>query len=121
MLKEFKEFINKGNVLGLGVAVVMAGAFGAVVKALVDNLIMPLVGALTAGIDFSKLQITIAGVTFMIGNFINAVITFFIVSFVMFIIVKAYNKTQKPKEEAPAAPSKEEVLLTEIRDLLKNK
>lgn len=121
MLKEFKEFINKGNVISLSVAVVMGGAFNAIVTALVDNLIMPLVGALTAGVNFSTLEVTVAGVTFMIGNVINAIITFIIISFVLFLIVKAYNKTQKPKEVAPAAPSNEEVLLTEIRDLLKTK
>lgn len=119
MLKEFKDFINKGNVISLGVALVMGSAFTAVVNSLVENLIMPLVGALTAGVDFSTLEVTVAGVTFMIGNFITAVITFIIVSFVVFLLVKAYNKTQRPAEEEVVAPSNEELLLMEIRDLLK--
>lgn len=121
MLKEFKDFINKGNVIDLAVAVVMATAFGAVVNTFVENIIMPIVGALTAGIDFSKLSVTIAGVEFVIGVFITAVINFLIISFVMFLIVKAFNKFKKKEEAAPEAPSNEEVLLTEIRDLLRNK
>ena len=119
MLKEFKDFIAKGNVIDLAVAVVMATAFGAVVNTFVENIIMPIVGALTAGIDFSKLTVTIAGVEFVIGVFITAVINFIIIAFVMFLVVKASNKFKKAEEVEEAAPTNEELLLMEIRDLLK--
>ena len=98
MLKEFKDFIAKGNVIDLGIAVVMGAAFSAVVKALVENLIMPIIGALTAGVDFSQLVVKIAGVEFTIGVFITAVINFLIIAFVMFLIVKAVNKFKKAEE-----------------------
>lgn len=121
MFKGFKDFIAKGNVIDLGVAVVMASAFGAVVTTLVENILMPIIGALTAGVDFSELTLTIAGVELGIGVFLNALITFIIVAFVMYLIVKAVSKVKKPAVVEEAAPSKEEVLLTEIRDILKRK
>lgn len=124
MLKEFKDFIAKGNVVDMGVAVVIGAAFGAIVTALVDNILMPLIGALTAGVNFSAIVVNVAGVELGVGIFINALIKFIIIAFCMFLIVKAVNKLRRPKpEEAgkpePPAPSKEEILLTEIRDLLK--
>jgi large conductance mechanosensitive channel len=143
MFKEFKEFISKGNVIDLAVGLIMATYFGAIVKSLVDDILMPPIGKLLGGVDFSQLKIIIqkpiAAVTdakgnisiaevpevsLMYGNFINTVITFIIVAFSIFLVVKAYNKIKKKKEEAPAKPTeptKEELLLTEIRDLLKNK
>lgn len=132
MLKEFKEFITGGNVIEFAVAVIMAGAIGAVVKGFVDNIIMPVVGHFTGGKDFSSLKIVLddavvdaAGAVttpenaIMWGSWVNTIINLVIVGLVMFLIVKAYNKTKKPAEEAaPAGPSQED-LLAEIRDLLK--
>lgn len=106
MLKEFKDFIQKGNVLSVAVAFIMATAFGAIITSLVEGILMPIVGALTAGIDFSNLKVTIAGVELLVGSFLNAIIVFIIVSFVMFLIVKAFNKTKKAEE--PAAPTTKE-------------
>ena len=136
MLKEFKTFIAKGNVLELAVGLIMATYFGAIVKSLVNDIIMPPVGKLIGGVDFNKLEYVLTEgtlnpetgaleghVAIGYGAFINTILTFLIVSFAVFLIVKAYNKMKKKKEEAPAAPptpSKEEELLTEIRDLLKN-
>lgn len=135
MLKEFKEFITGGNVIEFAVAVIMAGAIGAVVTGFVNNIVMPFVGHFTGGIDFAEKKLILdeavvdaAGkvVTpenaIMWGSWINTIINLLIVGFVMFLIVKAYNKMKKKEEEKPAAPpepSKEEVLLGEIRDLLK--
>ena len=137
MLKEFKEFITGGNVIEFAIAVIMAGAIGKVVNGFVNDIVMPFVGHFTGGSDFSDKKIILdeaivdaAGkVTtpenaIMWGSWINTIINLIIVGFVMFMIVKAYNKTKKKKEEEPAAPpapSKEEVLLTEIRDLLAKK
>ena len=139
-MKEFKKFISKGNVVEMAVGLIMAIYFGAVVKSLVNDIIMPPVGKLMGGIDFAQLKYIIqsavaesaagAGdgvveVAISYGLFINAIITFLIVAFAIFMIVKGYNKMKEKmekKEEAPAAPpapTKEEELLTEIRDLLK--
>jgi len=132
MLKEFKEFITGGNVIEFAVAVIMAGAIGGVVKGFVDNIVMPFVGHFTGGTDFADKKIVLdeavvdaAGVVtapenaIMWGSWVNAIINLIIVGLVMFLIVKAYNKTKKPAEEpAPAGPSQED-LLAEIRDLLK--
>ena len=134
MLKEFKAFINKGNVLDMAVGLIMATYFGAIIKSLVDDIIMPPIGQLLGGVDFSELKLTlqeasvaedgaeVAAVTINYGSFINTIITFIIVAWAIFMVIKAYNRMKKKEEEAPAAPpapSKEEVLLTEIRDLLK--
>lgn len=100
MLKEFKEFIERGNVLDLAVAVIMAGAFGAIISSLVDDILMPVIGALVAGIDFKDLVISIGSVDLGIGIFINAIINFLIIAFVMFLIIKAFNKMKKPEPEA---------------------
>lgn len=137
MLKEFKEFIMTGNVLDLAIAVILAGAVGLVVTGFVNDIMMPIVGNFTGGVDFSEMkhvlspQVGVAGEegyvaenAIMYGKWINAIINLIIVGFVLFMIVKAANKFKKKKEEAPAAPpapSKEEVLLGEIRDLLKSK
>lgn len=135
MLKEFKEFISKGNVLDMAVGLIMATYFGAIIKSLVNDVIMPPVGKMLGGVDFNDLKYVIseavmtaegevetAEVAIMYGSFINTIITFILVAFCIFMVVKAYNRMKKKEEEAPAAPpapSKEEVLLTEIRDLLK--
>jgi len=131
-MKEFKKFISRGNVVDLAVGLILATYFGAIVKSLVNDIIMPPVGLLLGGIDFSEFKVVIkeaqpeaAEVAINYGIFINTIITFLIVGFAIFILVKMYNKTKErllKEEEAqtvPAPTSKEEVLLTEIRDLLK--
>lgn len=140
-MNEFKKFISKGNVMEMAVGLIMATYFGAIIKSLVNDILMPPIGKLLGGVDFSMLKIVIqstgvesapgagdgtAEVAIMYGTFINTIITFLIVAFAIFMVVKAYNNMKdrmtKKEEEAPAAPpapSKEEVLLSEIRDLLK--
>lgn len=131
-MKEFKKFISRGNVIDMAVGLILASYFGAIIKSLVNDVIMPPVGILLGGVDFADLKFVIkeaqgevTEVAINYGIFINTTITFLIVSFAIFIVVKNYNKTKErlaKKEKAAAAPpppSKEEVLLTEIRDLLK--
>jgi large conductance mechanosensitive channel len=134
MVKEFKEFIARGNVVDLAVGVIIGGAFGAIVGSLVKDVIMPPIGYMMSGIDFSSLKIMItpdvtdaagkvtkAGVAISYGNFLNTVINFLIVAAVIFLVVKGVNALKRQEAEAPAAPptpSAEEKLLTEIRDIL---
>lgn len=120
MLKEFREFAIKGNMLDLAIAVVLGAAFGAVIASLVADIFTPLIGVLTGGVDFKGRAFTVNGVAVNYGLFINALINFAIVAFVLFLVVKAVNRFRKQEEAAPAVPSNEEVLLTEIRDLLKS-
>lgn len=101
MINEFREFINRGNVMDLSVAVVMGAAFNAIIASIVDDLIMPLVGILIGGVDFSSLVIEVGDASITYGNLIQALINFVVIAFVMFLIVKAYNDLQKSKEEAP--------------------
>ena len=121
-MKEFKEFIAKGNVLNMAVGIIIGGAFGAIITALVDNVIGPIIGMVIGGIDFSKLAITVGSAQLMIGAFIQAIINFLITAFVLFCIIKAFNKFEREKEPEPE-PEPETpadiALLTEIRDLLK--
>jgi large conductance mechanosensitive channel len=129
MLEEFKKFAMKGNVVDLAVAVVIGGAFGKIVTSLVNDIIMPPIGYITGGIDFSSLAITLKAatdeaeaVTIGYGLFINNVVNFVIVAFAIFMVVKMLNKMKKKEEEKPAEPpkpSEEVVLLTEIRDALR--
>ena len=129
MISEFKDFAMKGNVVDMAVGVVMGGAFGKIVTSFTSDLLMPPIGLLTGGMDFSKLALTlkekagdVEAVTMNYGVFINALIDFLIIAFAIFMVVKAMNAAKKEEEEAPAAPpapSKEEVLLTEIRDALR--
>ena len=134
MFKEFKKFIMTGNVIDLAVAVLLAGAIGLVIKGFVSDIMMPIVGQFTGGMDFADLKVVLSpavldaeGVVtsaenaIMYGNWINSIINLIIVGFVLFMMVKAYNKTKKPVEEAPTAPKgpTQEELLAEIRDLLK--
>ena len=134
-LSEFKEFAVKGNALDMAVGVIVGAAFGKIVSSIVDDIIMPPIGWLIGGMDFSNLKITlpaekiVEGVatqpaTINYGMFIQNVIDFVIVAFCVFLLVKGINKLARKKEETPAAPpapSNEEKLLTDIRDLLKNK
>jgi large conductance mechanosensitive channel len=129
IIQEFKQFIVKGNVIDLAVGIVIGIAFGKIVSSFVADVIMPPIGILLAGIDFSSLALTLkAGsegvepVLLKYGVFINAVIDFLIIGFIIFMVVKGINSMKKKEEEKPSsppAPSKEEVLLGEIRDLLK--
>ncbi|MEM7289181.1 MAG: large conductance mechanosensitive channel protein MscL [Pseudomonadota bacterium] len=137
MFKEFKEFIMKGNVMDLAVGIIIGGAFAAIVASMVDDVIMPVVGAIFGGLDFSNYFAPLAegvtastldaakeqGAVLAYGNFITAIINFIIIGFIIFLMVRAVNKMTAEKEEeeaaAPPEPSKEEVLLGEIRDLLK--
>lgn len=126
---EFKEFVSKGNVIDLAVGVVIGGAFGKIVSSLVDNIIMPLVGLIIGGVDFSSLSVTVKGASIKYGLFIQNVVDFLIVALCIFIFIKAINsldkkvkskiKKEEEKKEEKKEPTKEEQLLTEIRDLLK--
>lgn len=140
MLKEFKEFAIKGNMLDMAIGIVIGAAFSAIVSSMVDDIIMPPIGLLLGNVDFSELFLvlkegTVAGpyatvtaakeagaVTWNLGLFINAVVKFTIVAFALFIVVKGVNQLRRKDEAKPAAPpvpTREEVLLGEIRDLLK--
>ncbi|WP_125706638.1 large-conductance mechanosensitive channel protein MscL [Lacticaseibacillus daqingensis] len=121
MLKEFKEFIMRGNVLDLAVGVIIGGAFTALVTSLTNNLINPIIGVFTGTSGLTKLSFSVLGAKFTYGAFLNDVINFLIVAFVVFILVRSINRLFPKKEAAPAGPTKEEELLTEIRDLLAKK
>ena len=125
IVKEFKEFAMRGNVVDLAVAVVIGGAFGKIVSSLVDDIITPaiLTPALKAAHLTNLTELVIPGTAIKYGNFLSQVISFVIVAIALFIIIKVINSTKKKEETAPAAPpspTKEEVLLTEIRDILAN-
>ncbi|SRR5690606_8957689 len=129
MMKEFKEFAMRGNVVDMAVGIIIGGAFGKIVSSFVADVIMPPIGILLGGVDFSKLAITLkAGsegvepVLLKYGVFINTIIDFLIIAFAIFMAIKAMNSMKKKQEEAPAAPPEPPAdvkLLTEIRDLLK--
>ena len=131
IIKEFRDFIARGNVVDLAVGVIIGGAFGAIVKSLVDQVIMPPIGLLTGGVDFAQLKLVLkpavaatktAEVAIGYGVFINAVVQFLIVAAAVFLLVKGVNSLRREKAADPApdpAPTPSEQLLTEIRDLLK--
>ena len=139
MLKEFKEFAVKGNMLDMAVGIVIGAAFGAIVSSLVDDIVMPPIGLLLGGADFSQLFVVLKGegpfatieqakeagaVTWNIGLFINAIIKFLIIAFSLFLVIRTFNQLKKKEAEKPAAPAeppRQEVLLAEIRDLLADK
>ena len=132
LIKEFKEFAMKGNVVDLAVAVIIGGAFGKIVSSFVNDIVMPPIGVLLGGVNFKDLSIIIKeaegelpAVVLSYGNFIQNVVDFLIIAFVIFMAIKGMNSFKKKEVEAPAppppAPPKSEVLLEEIRDLLKNK
>lgn len=122
MLKEFKKFIARGNVLDLAVGVIVGGAFSSIVTSLVNNIFTPVIGLIVGGVDFSNLSITFKDTKIMYGAFIQSIIDFLIVALCLFIVVKAVNKVTHKKEEKPAKPTKSEELKTleEIRNILKN-
>lgn len=136
MLKEFKDFAVKGNVVDMAVGIIIGGAFGTIVKSLVSDILMPPIGLLMGGVDFTNIFLTLKGasaptlsaakdagaVTMNIGLFVNSLIAFTIVAFALFIVVKGINKLKRQEEEkpkAPPVPPAQELLLGEIRDLLK--
>lgn len=129
MLKEFKEFAMKGNLVDMAIAFVMGAAFGKLVTSFIDGIVMPLVGYITTGIDFNDMVFKLPGlregsepVLISYGAFITVLIDFLVVAFVMFMVIKGMNKLKRNQPEPPAAdpvPSSEEILLSEIRDLLK--
>ena len=131
MMSEFKEFAMRGNVIDLAVGVVIGAAFGKIVTALVDKVIMPPIGLLIGGVDFSRLSLVLKAATvdaagkevpavvLAYGEFFNALIQFIIIAFAIFLVVKAINRMRKPAEEAPAATPEDVLLLREIRDSLK--
>ncbi len=130
MLKEFKEFAMKGNMLDLAIGVIIGASFSKIVDSMVNDVIMPPIGKVTGGLDFSKMGFSLGvgkdgkDVLLNYGNFINVFVNFFIVAFVLFLAVKAINKMKRAEAAAPAEPAlppKNEVLLEEIRDLLKAK
>lgn len=139
-MKEFKKFISRGNVVDMAVGLILATYFGAIIKSLVNDIIMPPIGQFLGGVDFSDMKYIIqpesegslnesdpvAEIAIYYGQFINTIITFIIVAFAIFMVVKLYNKMKEKMEKkeaeepsTPPVPTKEEILLTEIRDLLK--
>ena len=125
MMKEFKDFISRGNVMDMAVGIIIGGAFTAIVGSLVADIITPIIGMLMGGINFSELAVTVGSAQLTYGNFIQAIINFLLVAWVLFMIVKAMNKMKRKEEEkpaepeAPAEPPEDIVLLREIRDSLK--
>lgn len=124
MWKEFRAFAFKGNVLDLAIGVIIGGAFGKIVTSLVNDIIMPLFGVLLGGLDFTNLQINVGEAAIAYGNFLQSVIDFLIIAFCIFMVIRTLNRMKRKEEAQPApppAPKPEEILLTEIRDLLKEK
>ena len=121
-IREFKTFLNRGNVLDLAVGVIIGGAFKSITDSLTNDILMPLLGLLVDRVSFSDLTLTVGSATIAYGSFVEAVLNFVIMAFAVFCIVKAFNRLHRKKEETPAPapkPSQEELLLAEIRDLLK--
>ncbi len=124
LVKEFKEFIERGNVIDLAVGVVIGSAFGKIVSSIVDDILMPWIGVLLGGLDFSNLSIKVGEATVKYGSFIQNVIDFLIIAFCIFVVVKLMNKMVRKEEKKKVEPPKksdEVILLEEIRDLLKKK
>ena len=137
MLKEFREFALKGNMVDLAIGVIIGAAFGGLVQSVVNDLLMPLIGLATGGVDFTQIYVQMSGApgatldqarengaTLAYGNFITLLINFLIVAWVLFMVVKAMNRLKRQPQPAPAvppAPTREEILLAEIRDLLAKK
>lgn len=126
-MKEFKEFISKGNVMDMAIGIIIGGAFTAIVTALVDSIITPLIGVICGGIDFAKWGVQVGEATIMFGALIDAIIKFLLIALVLFSIIKALNKAkeaagkEEEAEEEPAPVPEDIQLLTEIRDMLKEK
>jgi large conductance mechanosensitive channel len=121
IVQEFREFAVKGNVMDLAVGVIIGAAFGKIVSSVVEDLIMPLVGTVMGGLDFSALAIKVGTATIKYGKFLQTCLDFLIIAWIVFLLVKAVNQLRRQEPAAPAAPPRQEVLLEEIRDLLKKK
>ena len=126
MLKEFRDFIARGNVMDMAVGIIIGASFTAIVTSLVDDLVNPMIGLFVGGIDFSGVSFGLGDAQFMVGNFINAVIKFLIIAWVVFLLVKGVNSIREralrsEAEAEAAAPPPQEALLAEIRDLLKER
>ena len=128
LLTDFKKFAMKGNIIDLAVAVIIGAAFGKIVSSFVDDVLMPPIGLLLGGVDFTDLILTLQEgateeetVVIRIGNFIQNIVDFIIIAFSVFLVVRAYQSTQEKEEAAPVAPPEEVKLLTEIRDELKKR
>jgi large conductance mechanosensitive channel len=121
MLKEFREFAVKGNVVDLAVAVIIGGAFGKIVSSFVADIVMPLVGVLLGGLDFNALSVEVGRAQVQYGKFIQTCVDFAIIAWAIFLAVKVINRFHRKEEAAPAPPPREVQLLEEIRDLLKNR
>jgi len=128
MVQEFKSFAMRGNVVDMAVGIVIGGAFGKIVSSFVNDVLMPPIGLMLGGVDFSGLTVTlreateeVAAVTLNWGAFVQTVIDFLIIAFAIFLVIKAMNAAKKKEEEVPAEPPKQEVLLTEIRDALRER
>ncbi len=124
MLKEFREFAVKGNVIDLAVGVIIGAAFGKIVSSVVEDVAMPLLGTLLGGLNFSGLAITVGSATIKYGKFLQTCVDFIIIAWAIFLAIKVINRLKREEAQAPAAPAappRQEALLEEIRDLLKNK
>jgi large conductance mechanosensitive channel len=129
ILREFKEFAVKGNAIDMAIGIIIGAAFGKIISSLVDDIIMPPIGVLVGGVDFTKLAVTLKeatadapAVTLNYGNFIQTLVDFTIIAFAIFMLVKLINRLRRKQEAAPEPiPTKEELLLAEIRDLLKER
>ena len=123
LVKEFREFAVKGNVIDLAVGVIIGAAFGKIVASFVEDIVMPVIGTLLGGLNFAALAVQIGGATIKYGKFIQTGVDFLIIAVVIFFAIKAINRMKREEEKpaAPAAPPRQEVLLEEIRDLLKAK
>ncbi|HEU4353754.1 MAG TPA: large-conductance mechanosensitive channel protein MscL [Burkholderiales bacterium] len=121
IVKEFREFAIKGNAVDLAVGVIIGAAFGKIVASLVGDIVMPLVGTLIGGLDFTGLQVQIGQAKIQYGKFIQTCVDFIIIAWAIFLAVKVINRLKRKEEAAPAAPPRQEVLLEEIRDLLKQR
>lgn len=125
MLKEFRDFVMRGNVLDLAVAVVMGAAFTAIINSLVNDILMPIIGAILGGLDFTTLSVTVGSASIAYGNFIQAIVNFLLIALALFFVIKSINAMQrkpaKAEEAAPAEPPEDILLLREIRDYLKQR
>jgi large conductance mechanosensitive channel len=121
IVKEFREFAVKGNAIDLAVGVIIGAAFGKIVASLVADIVMPLLGTIMGGLDFSNLQVQVGQAKILYGKFLQTCLDFVIIAWAIFLAIKVINRLHRREEAAPAAPPRQEVLLEEIRDLLKKR